>query len=55
VKALIDLAKKKPNSVSYAVSGTGGINHFAGGLFSSMAGIQYWTSRIAAARRRSPI
>jgi tripartite-type tricarboxylate transporter receptor subunit TctC len=40
VKALIDLAKKKPNSVSYAVSGTGGINHFAGGLFSSMAGIQ---------------
>jgi tripartite-type tricarboxylate transporter receptor subunit TctC len=40
VQALIELARKKPNGVSYAVSGTGGINHFAGGLFSRMAGIQ---------------
>ena len=40
VKALIELAKKKPNSVTYAVSGSGGINNFAGGLFSRMAGIQ---------------
>jgi tripartite-type tricarboxylate transporter receptor subunit TctC len=40
VQSLIELARKKPNAVSYAVSGTGGINHFAGGLFSRMAGIQ---------------
>ena len=40
VKALIELAKKKPKGITYAVSGTGGINHFAGGLFSRMAGIE---------------
>jgi tripartite-type tricarboxylate transporter receptor subunit TctC len=40
VKALIELAKKKPGAITYAVSGTGGINHFAGALFSRMAGIQ---------------
>ena len=40
VKGLIDLAKTKPNTISYAVSGTGGINHFAGAWFSRMAGIQ---------------
>lgn len=40
VKALIELAKKKPKGVTYAVSGTGGINHFAGGLFSRLAGIE---------------
>ena len=40
VKALVDLAKAKPNTISYAVSGTGGINHFAGAMFSRMAGIQ---------------
>jgi tripartite-type tricarboxylate transporter receptor subunit TctC len=40
VKGLIDLAKAKPNTISYAVSGTGGINHFAGASFSRMAGIQ---------------
>lgn len=40
VKALVELAKKTPNSVTYAVSGSGGINHFAGALFSRMAGIQ---------------
>lgn len=40
VKALIDLARAKPKTITYAVSGTGGINHFAGALFSHMAGIQ---------------
>lgn len=40
VKALIDLAKAKPNTISYAVSGTGGVNHFAGASFSRLAGIQ---------------
>jgi tripartite-type tricarboxylate transporter receptor subunit TctC len=40
VKELIDLARRMPKSVTYAVSGTGGINHFAGALFSRMAGIQ---------------
>src|SRR5436190_3119558 len=40
VRQLIDLAKAKPNTISYAVSGTGGINHFAGALFSKLAGIQ---------------
>jgi tripartite-type tricarboxylate transporter receptor subunit TctC len=40
VKGLVDLAKAKPNTISYAVSGTGGINHFAGASFSRMAGIQ---------------
>lgn len=40
VKALIELARAKPASITYAVSGTGGINHFAGALFSRMAGIQ---------------
>ncbi|HKU70152.1 MAG TPA: tripartite tricarboxylate transporter substrate-binding protein, partial [Burkholderiales bacterium] len=34
VKGLIDLARAKPDTISYAVSGTGGINHFAGALFS---------------------
>ncbi|HEV7821009.1 MAG TPA: tripartite tricarboxylate transporter substrate-binding protein, partial [Burkholderiales bacterium] len=37
-KALIDLAKARPNTVTYAVSGTGGVNHFAGALFSRMTG-----------------
>ena len=40
IKGLVDLAKAKPNTISYAVSGTGGINHFAGALFSRLAGIQ---------------
>jgi tripartite-type tricarboxylate transporter receptor subunit TctC len=40
VKELIDLARAKPNTITYAVSGTGGINHFAGALFSRTAGIQ---------------
>jgi tripartite-type tricarboxylate transporter receptor subunit TctC len=40
VKGLIDLARAKPNTVTYAISGTGGINHFAGGLFSRITGVQ---------------
>jgi tripartite-type tricarboxylate transporter receptor subunit TctC len=39
-KALIDLATAKPNTVTYAISGTGGVNHFAGALFSRMTGTQ---------------
>ena len=39
-RALIDLAAAKPNTVTYAVSGTGGVNHFAGALFSRMTGTQ---------------
>jgi tripartite-type tricarboxylate transporter receptor subunit TctC len=40
VKTLIDLATAKPNTITYAISGTGGINHFAGGLFSRITGAQ---------------
>ena len=40
VKGLIDLATAKPNTITYAISGTGGINHFAGGLFSRITGVQ---------------
>jgi tripartite-type tricarboxylate transporter receptor subunit TctC len=40
VKGLIDLARAQPNTITYAVSGTGGINHFAGALFARTAGIQ---------------
>jgi tripartite-type tricarboxylate transporter receptor subunit TctC len=40
VKALIDLAKAKPNTIAYASAGTGGINHFAAALFARVAGIQ---------------
>ena len=40
VKGLIDLATAKPNTISYAVSGIGGINHFAGGLFAHITGVQ---------------
>ena len=40
VKGLIDLATAKPNTISYAVSGIGGINHFAGGLFARITGVQ---------------
>ena len=39
-KGLIDLAAAKPNTITYAVSGTGGVNHFAGALFSRMANVQ---------------
>lgn len=40
VKGLIDLARAKPDTVTYAVSGTGGINHFAGALFSRTAAVK---------------
>jgi tripartite-type tricarboxylate transporter receptor subunit TctC len=40
VKSLIDLANAKPNTITYAISGTGGINHFAGGLFSRITGVK---------------
>ena len=40
VKALIDLAAARPNTITYAISGTGGINHFAGALFARTARIQ---------------
>ena len=40
VQGLIDLARAKPNTITYAVSGTGGINHFAGALFSRIAGVR---------------
>ena len=40
VRGLIDLAKNKPDTITYAISGTGGINHFAGGLFARIAGVQ---------------
>ena len=39
VRGLIDLAKDKPDTITYAVSGTGGINHFAGALFARVAGV----------------
>ncbi len=40
IKGLIELATAKPNTITYAISGTGGINHFAGGLFARLAGVQ---------------
>jgi tripartite-type tricarboxylate transporter receptor subunit TctC len=40
VKGLVDLATANPHTVTYAVSGTGGVNHFAGALFARMAGVQ---------------
>ena len=39
-RELIELARAKPNTITYAISGTGGINHFAGALFSHLAGVQ---------------
>lgn len=39
-KGLIELATAKPNTITYAVSGTGGVNHFAGALFSRITGTQ---------------
>ena len=40
VKGLIDKAIATPNTITYASVGTGGVNHFAGALFTRMAGIQ---------------
>jgi len=36
----VALAKKKPGSLHYSSSGTGGNNHFTGALFAAAAGIQ---------------
>nr|WP_283254460.1 tripartite tricarboxylate transporter substrate binding protein [Ramlibacter paludis] len=41
-KELIALAKAKPNSLNFAISGTGGANHLAGIEFALRSGIQ-WT------------
>jgi tripartite-type tricarboxylate transporter receptor subunit TctC len=40
LKELIDLAKKKPGSISYAVSGVGRLTHLTGELLQSRAGIK---------------
>jgi tripartite-type tricarboxylate transporter receptor subunit TctC len=40
VKELIDLAKSKPNTLTYSSAGTGGINHFGGALFARTTGVQ---------------
>jgi tripartite-type tricarboxylate transporter receptor subunit TctC len=40
VRELIALAKKQPNALSFASSGTGGISHLIGEHFKSLAGIQ---------------
>ena len=40
IRALIDLAKAKTGSLTYASAGVGGINHFGGALFSRVAGVQ---------------
>jgi tripartite-type tricarboxylate transporter receptor subunit TctC len=42
VKDLIALAKAKPNSINFAISGTGGANHLAGIDFAMRTGI-VWT------------
>jgi tripartite-type tricarboxylate transporter receptor subunit TctC len=40
VKGLIELARAQPNSITYAIAGTGSIGHFAGALFARSAGVQ---------------
>jgi len=40
VKELIAVAKKTPGGLNYGSSGTGGNNHFSGGLFAAAAGIK---------------
>ena len=53
VKELIALAKKKPNSLSYASVGPASLAHLAGALFSQMADVQlHRVCRIAARRSR---
>jgi tripartite-type tricarboxylate transporter receptor subunit TctC len=39
VKELVALAKAKPATINYGSSGTGGLSHLSGALFSSLAGI----------------
>ena len=40
VKALIELARAKPNGLAYATAGIGGINHFGAALFARSTGVQ---------------
>jgi tripartite-type tricarboxylate transporter receptor subunit TctC len=40
VAGLVELAKAKPRTLTYASAGTGGINHFGGALFARVAGIE---------------
>ncbi len=40
VKELITYAKARPNAVTYATAGVGGVNHFGSALFARVAGIQ---------------
>ena len=40
IKDLIATARTKPEAIRYATSGAGGVNHFAGELFNSMAGVK---------------
>ena len=40
VKELIALARAKPQTVSYAIAGVGGINHFSAALFERIAQVQ---------------
>jgi tripartite-type tricarboxylate transporter receptor subunit TctC len=40
IPELIALAKAKPNTLTYASSGTGGLQHLAGELLCTMAGVQ---------------
>ena len=53
-RELIELARARPDTVSYAVSGTGGVNHFAGALFRVSPACSSSTCRTRAGRRRSP-
>jgi tripartite-type tricarboxylate transporter receptor subunit TctC len=39
LRDLVDQAKAKPGSISYASTGVGGFNHFGGELFKKLAGI----------------
>lgn len=41
VKQLIALAKARPGHLNYGHSGMGGLNHLAGGMFQTMAGIRW--------------
>jgi tripartite-type tricarboxylate transporter receptor subunit TctC len=40
IKELIALAKRKPGTLNYGSSGSGGSNHLAGELFNAMAGVK---------------